>query len=99
MPKFTVKTIDHVLISIPIGSRAEAVNFYTKILAFDYIVQDHTPKSEWFQMGDKKLHIREDEKINNSERSRHLALAVENLESAKKLSGISKNRHFPVNEN
>ncbi|SFU59826.1 Glyoxalase/Bleomycin resistance protein/Dioxygenase superfamily protein [Pustulibacterium marinum] len=83
MSKLTVKTIDHVLISIPIGSRAEAVNFYTKILGFDYIAKDHTPTAEWFQLGDKQLHIREEENINNSESNRHLALVVENLEAAK----------------
>ncbi len=78
-----IKTIDHVLITVPKGELKKAVHFYTNILKFPYISGVHPNHAEWFQMGDKQLHIRETEEIRDANSSNHIALTVSHLSEIK----------------
>lgn len=93
-----IKTIDHVLISIPVGSKAAAVDYFSVTLGLDYIPGDHPNGAEWFRMGDKELHIREEENINNAKSSRHIAMVTADLEASKRyLESRSVDLHYSTN--
>ncbi|MCC5936692.1 MAG: phage portal protein [Lunatimonas sp.] len=74
--------LDHVLISIPPGSRAQARMFYTQVLALTEIQGQHPHGALWFQLGDAELHVREEEG-HTSDSSRHPAFEIRDLAEAK----------------
>ncbi|PZX53080.1 hypothetical protein LV84_03284 [Algoriphagus ratkowskyi] len=77
-----IERIDHVLITIPLNTRADARRFYTEKLAFSEILGMHPRGAIWIQLGDIELHILEEDGHQNAS-GRHPALVVKDLEAAK----------------
>jgi catechol 2,3-dioxygenase-like lactoylglutathione lyase family enzyme len=75
------KRLDHILISIPEGKRAQARTFYSQVLGLHEIPGEHPKGAIWFQIADIELHLREEEVGNYS--SRHPAFEVIDLETAR----------------
>lgn len=83
------KKVDHVLINVPIGQLDSACDFYSNVLKLPIILGDRPFVALWFKIGDIELHITEEEPGKIS--SRHVALEVNDLQSAEKFlkqSGI-----------
>ena len=77
-----IKHLDHILITIPIGTVEAARSFYTTSLQLDEIPGDHPNGAIWLQMGDVELHIREEDN-HQSNSARHSAFVVQNLDQEK----------------
>lgn len=77
------KRLDHVLITIPPGSKEAARVFYTDVLCLKEIPGNHPRGAIWFEIGDIQLHIREEDghKVDSD---RHPAFEVKDLSAAKK---------------
>ena len=76
------KRLDNILISIPPGTKSEAMLFYTKVLKLKEIPGNHPRGAVWFEIGDIQLHIREEEGHLISS-DRHAAFEVGDLSEAK----------------
>ncbi|MFT4204018.1 MAG: VOC family protein [Chitinophagaceae bacterium] len=74
--------LDHVLISIPPGTKEAAHTFYSDILQMEEIPGNHPNGAIWFNMGNIQLHIREEEG-HKEDSDRHPAFEVEDLDVAK----------------
>ena len=79
---FEIERIDHVLITIPPTTRADAKRFYTETLGLKEIPGDHPSGALWIQVGDIELHIREED-LHQTNSARHSAFVVKDLESTK----------------
>ncbi|PZX48324.1 VOC family protein [Algoriphagus chordae] len=77
-----IERLDHVLITIPPNTSAEAVEFYCKKLQLNEIPGRHPNGAIWIELGNIELHIREEEG-HQSKSARHPAFVVKNLEAAK----------------
>lgn len=77
-----IKSLDHVLITIPPNSRKEARQFYIEKLLLKEIPGTHPHGAIWIRLGDIELHIREED-IHQSNSARHAAFVVPDLEEAK----------------
>jgi len=75
------KRMDHILITIPPGAKADARNFYTRVLGLKEISGNHPRGAMWFQAGDVQLHVREETGQQTSS-DRHPAFEVGSLEKA-----------------
>ncbi|WPR76562.1 VOC family protein [Algoriphagus sp. NG3] len=75
-----ISRLDHVLITIPLNTREEAKDFYTKELLLEEIPGNHPNGAIWIQMGDIELHIREEDAHQNNS-ARHPAFVVKDLEA------------------
>lgn len=81
MTNIKFKRLDHILITIPEGTKQLALKFYKEILALEEIEGNHPRGAIWFRIGDIQLHIREETGIHYSDR--HPAFEVMDIESAK----------------
>jgi catechol 2,3-dioxygenase-like lactoylglutathione lyase family enzyme len=76
------RRLDHLLITIPPGTRDQAREFYGRVLSLQEVPGSHPHDAIWYRMGDMELHLRE-EIGHIATSSRHPALEVENMEEAK----------------
>ncbi|WP_286779304.1 MULTISPECIES: VOC family protein [Sphingobacterium] len=76
------KRLDHVLITIPPGSKKAAREFYMGVLYLKEITGDHARGAIWFEIGNIQLHIRE-ENGHKTNSDRHPAFVVDDSLSAK----------------
>ena len=76
------KRLDHILITIPPGSRESARQFYAGVLHLTEIPGHHPNGAVWFEMGDIQLHIRE-EAGHQTDSDRHPAFEVTDLAAAR----------------
>lgn len=76
------KRLDHILITIPPGTRHDAKKFYAEVLGLNNIEGNHPNGAIWLTIADIELHIREEENhpVNSS---RHPAFEVDDLDAAK----------------
>jgi catechol 2,3-dioxygenase-like lactoylglutathione lyase family enzyme len=81
MKHIEFKRLDHILITIPEGTKQLGLKFYKEILNIEEIPGNHPRGALWFKMGDVQLHVREENGVNYSDR--HPAFEVTNLEAAK----------------
>jgi catechol 2,3-dioxygenase-like lactoylglutathione lyase family enzyme len=81
MGSLRIKRLDHVMITIPEGTKAEARIFYSDVLQLPEIEGEHPRGAMWFLIGDIELHVREE--VAGPISSRHPAFEVESLDSAK----------------
>lgn len=81
MKQIVFKRLDHILITIPEGTKQLALKFYKEILGLEEIQGEHPRGAIWFRIGDIQLHIREETGIHYSDR--HPAFEVADLESAR----------------
>ena len=77
----TFKRLDHVLITVPEGKRAEAQDFYGAVLGLTEIPGQHPKDAIWFRIGDVELHITEE--AGNDQSDRHPAFEIVDLNDAK----------------
>jgi len=83
--KINIKRLDHIQISIPIGSEEAARKFYSGILGLEEIEKPEPLKTRgglWYKIADIQLHISVEE--NQSRSKRHPAFEVEDLKDIKK---------------
>jgi catechol 2,3-dioxygenase-like lactoylglutathione lyase family enzyme len=79
-----VKRLDHIQLSIPAGSEADARRFYTEILGLTELEKPAALKPNgglWFAIADVQLHLGIE--ANPGKVKRHPAFEVENLEQVK----------------
>lgn len=75
------KRLDHILITIPEGTKEQAKKFFTEAIELTEIAGEHPSGALWFYIGDIELHVREEAGGNFSKR--HAAFEVEKLGEAK----------------
>lgn len=75
------KRLDHILLPIPSGKRAEAQAFYTGVLGLQEVPGEHPGGALWFSIADIELHLREEDGGIYSKR--HPAFEITNLDEAK----------------
>lgn len=76
--------LDHVLITAPSGSEAEARRFYGDLLGLAELEKPTTLKARggvWFRVGDRQLHIGIQDGQDNAAARRHVALLVDSLDA------------------
>lgn len=76
----TFHRLDHLLITVPDGTREQARDFYTHQLELPEIPGNHPNNALWFQLGNIELHVREEAGIQLSDR--HPAFEVLKLANA-----------------
>ncbi len=83
--KIEFKTIDHIMLCIPVGKEEEARHFYTQVLGLTelnnlgYTIPNG---AMWFEMGNIQLHIKAD--VHSELHSqRHPAFIVSDLDAIK----------------
>ncbi|WP_291914989.1 VOC family protein [Chitinophaga sp. CB10] len=86
------KRLDHILISVPPGSKEAARKFYTEVLRLKEIPGDHPRGAVWFEIADVQLHIREEEG-HNPRSDRHPAFEVKDIQEAK---NYLEKLHIPI---
>ncbi|WP_312336202.1 VOC family protein [Sphingobacterium sp.] len=77
------KCVDHILITIPPGSKEAARAFYGQVLQLKEIKGNHPNGAIWYEIGNIQLHIREEEG-HKADSDRHPAFEVNDLPAAKK---------------
>ncbi|GAB3327156.1 hypothetical protein GCM10027299_27340 [Larkinella ripae] len=75
------KRLDHILIAIPEGKRAEARAFYGGVLGLTEVPGEHPGGALWFALADLELHLREEAPGPYSKR--HPAFEITNLDETK----------------
>ena len=75
------KRLDHVLITIPPGTKAAAQAFYGGTLGLEEIPGQHPRGATWYRIGDIELHLTEEEGTYQSDR--HPAFEVTDLAAAR----------------
>ena len=76
------KRLDHILVSIPEGTTAEARTFYSQVLGLTELTGEHPGGALWFAIADIQLHVREEPGESFTCR-RHPAFEVADLEAAR----------------
>lgn len=79
--KITIKRLDHVQLCIPVGTEAQARDFYGRVLGLDEIEKPDALKANgglWFKVADIQLHIGVEDSLAKSKR--HPAFEVEGLD-------------------
>lgn len=82
-----IERINHVQISIPVGSEDEVRRFYCGLLGLE-----ETPKPEslrgrgglWLSVGSQQVHFGTEEVADRAASKRHVAFEVEDLEAARR---------------
>jgi len=76
--------LDHVQISAPRGTEAQARQFYGELLGLAELPKPHTLAGRggvWFSAGDRQLHIGVEDGQDNTTSRRHVAFLVDNLDA------------------
>lgn len=85
MMSFAFKSIDHVQLAAPKGSKIIAKHFFGEILGFQEVEKPEVLKKRggvWFQFGNYQIHIGIEEPFAPAKKA-HPAFQVENLEALK----------------
>lgn len=79
--KIEFKRLDHILITVPIGKREEARNFYSRTMGLEEIEGNHPNSALWFHIAGIELHIIEEEK--GDLYANHPAFEIKGLEATR----------------
>lgn len=83
-----IERINHVQISIPVGSEDEVRRFYCGILGLLEVPKPESLRGRgglWLLVGDQSIHFGAEEVADRAASKRHVAFEVEDLESARRV--------------
>ena len=86
-----MKILSHLHTAILVSDLAKAEHFYSEILGLSKVERSLKYSGIWYQLGDMQIHLIVDRHLKNNlqnqeklGRNPHIALAVDNLQEAKK---------------
>lgn len=82
-----IERINHVQISVPVGSEEEVRRFYCKVLGLEEVPKPDALKGRgglWLTLGDDMLHFGTETVEDRAASKRHVAFEVTDLEAARR---------------
>jgi catechol 2,3-dioxygenase-like lactoylglutathione lyase family enzyme len=81
-----IERINHVQLSVPVGSEDEVRRFYCDILGLDEVPKPESLRGRgglWLTVGDQSIHFGTEEVADRAASKRHVAFEVEDLAGAR----------------
>ena len=82
-----IERINHVQISVPVGSEDEVRRFYCRLLGLKEVPKPESLQGRgglWLTVGDQAIHFGTEEATDRAVSKRHVAFEVEDLEAARR---------------
>lgn len=97
-----IARINHVQISVPVGSEDEVRRFYCDILGFTEVPKPESLRGRgglWLVVGDQAIHFGTETVADRAASKRHVAFEVDDLDGARReleQSGVSIQEGIPI---